>query len=107
MFNYGSFEVEIVYAKTYEGENVSKITGEHGDIIFDKINEPTYCTVDLGKKGVKTYHAPKNKSNMVNEISDFIEICNGNTLRGNNLFDVTDNTMLAVDIIYKDLGILF
>lgn len=107
VLSYDVFDVEIIYSKTYEGENVSTIEGECGEISFDKINEPTYYTIKLENGDAKTYHAPNGKSNMADEISEFIRICESGDSRADELLDVTEKTMLAVDMIYRELGISF
>lgn len=104
---YDGFDVEIIYSKTYESENVSEITGELGVIRFDKINEPSYYTLELYGKSKKTHRVAVNSSNMRSEISEFIRICEGDTLRGKELLATTEKTMRAVDKIYKDLNIGF
>ncbi len=107
VLSYDGFEVEVIYSKTYEGENVSTIEGECGEISFDKINEPTYRTLTLERGNAETYHAPADKSNMTDEIAEFIRICESDASRENELLDITEKTMLAVDMIYRELGISF
>ena len=107
VLSYDGFDVEVIYSKTYEGKNVSTIEGERGEISFDKINEPTYYTLKLEGNGAEAYHAPESKSNMADEICEFIKICESGDSRADELLDVTEKTMLAVDMIYRELGIRF
>ncbi len=107
MLSYNGFDVTIEYSKTHEGENVSRIIGELGEIIFDKINELSYYSLRLYEKAAETYHAHEDKSNMADEIKAFVKVCNGDALSGERLFSVTEKTMAAVDDIYRSLGIKF
>ena len=104
---YDGFDVRILYSKIYESENVSRIAGELGSICFDKINEPSYYTLELCEKSAKTYHAPQGSSNMANEIAEFIRICERDRARGDKLLENTEKAMLAVDEIYRSLGVKF
>lgn len=107
VLNYTDFDVTIKYSKIHEGENVSRIVGDGGEILFDRINEPSYYTLKLSENNVKTYHAMDDKSNMVDEIKTFIKICKGDKALGERLLSVTEKTMAAVDNIYRSLGIDF
>lgn len=105
--SYDGFEADIIYSKTYESENVSKIVGELGTISFDKINEPSYYTLQLYGKSAETYHAARDSSNMANEIAEFMRICRCDCAYGDKLLRDTEKTMLAVDKIYSELNIKF
>lgn len=107
VLNYDGFDVRIEYSKIHEGENISRIICECGEIYFDKINEPTYYTVKAADGSAETYHAPADKSNMVDEISAFMHICESDSVLGEKLLAVTEKTMAAVDEIYRSLKINF
>ena len=105
--SYDGFDADVTYSKTYESENVSEIVGEYGVIRFDKINEPSYYTLELYGKGAKTYRATDDSSNMASEIAEFIRICDGDAELGDKLLKTTEKVMLAVDEIYRELNIKF
>ena len=107
VLSYDGFDAETIYSKIHEGENVSKITGELGEITFDKINEPTYFKLKLYGKDEKIFYANPNKSNMKDEIYAFKDICERDQTRAKALLEVTEKTMIAVDNIYSDLGVIF
>ena len=104
---YDGFDVSVIYSKTYESENVSEIICERGVIRFDKINEPTYYSLEIFGNGTEVHYARDGSSNMASEIEEFIRICEGESKRGDELLSVTEKTMLAVDEIYRSLGIKF
>ena len=107
VLSYDGYDVRIEYSKIREGQNISRIIGNNGEISFNKINEPTYYIIKSANGDAKTYHAPEDKSNMVSEISEFVRICECNRKRGEELLAVTEKTMAAVDGIYKSLGVDF
>ena len=99
--SYDRFFAEVIYSKTVEGANVSKIVGELGEITVDKINEPKTVTLTLADGTTEVFRADEKKSNMVREISEFARIAMGDKKRGDDLLSVTEKTMSCVDIIYK------
>ena len=107
VLKYDGFDIEVIYSKTYESENVSEIVGEYGIIRFDKINEPTYYTLELDGKAAEIHHAPSGSSNMADEISQFMRICKQDRILGKKLLETTERVMLAVDEIYRELNIKF
>ena len=106
--DYGEFSVDIVYSKTAEGENVSRIEGEHGTACFDKINEPTYAVIYID--GSEIPFATENgtvTNNMADEISAFRDIVSGARNDAERLWHDTAITMKLVGYIYGQLNVDF
>ena len=102
--DYGSFSARILYSKTYEGENVSYIRGEHGEIVFDKMTEPKNIKITISGENTPEFSPPEN--NMASEIDAFC-----NTVMGicdfSDRIKITESTMKLIDEIYNIAGITF
>jgi predicted dehydrogenase len=104
--HYGGFDAKVVYSKTLEGENVSRISAEKKELILNKVSEPASLTVI--ESGEKVYEKPQGDSNMANEVSEFVRIVTERDYeKADKLIAVTEATMRTVDKIYRDCGVTF
>ncbi len=103
--NYSDMEARIIYSKTFEGENISKIEGEGGTVTFDKINEPQLLTITYKDGKKETFTPPKNSLNMAIEIAEFIKIAKGDIKYGERLFAALSDVMACVGEVYRQNNI--
>ncbi len=103
--DYGDMAARIVYSKIFEGENISKIEGEHGFITFDKINEPKLLTLTLKSGKTETFVPPQDSLNMACEIADFIKIAESDKEYGDRLFGTLSDVMKCVGEVYRQNNI--
>ncbi len=102
---YEGFDAVISYSKIYEGENISRIVGEGGTLLVDKMNAPKYLR-HYGKDGelISEFHSEENNilaeinafCGMIMEKSDFRKYLN-----------ISRDTMALIDMIYEKSEIHF
>lgn len=106
ILHYGDFDAKIIYSKIHQGENLSRIVGEGGDIEFDQVNEPSRLSVNT-PNGSLEIRPPEGSSNMRDEIAEFIRIATEDKDEGKRLFDLCGTVIKWVDKIYRLSGVNF